>query len=747
MTGDIRHSGSDDHYRILFEIAPISISIASLDDSIIDVNPQFTKFLGYAKEEVIGNSFSDLTHPDEAEKSLKHYNEMINGNIDHFSMEKRYLTKDGRWVWGHSVAVLLPGSDGEPDRVLAMQQDINELKGIENDLKEKESFLRSVTDNLTEGVLVVGKDGYLKYVNRTAQKFTSLETTDIHVKEWASAFGIFSADQVTLLELNDRPILKALSGESVIGLPIYVRQTASGKGTHILIDAVPILDEDGNVESALALFRDISDLRKVEERLDAGTSQIKALLESVPDMIVRLDSLGRFRYVKENTSDHFAFFPKNLLGKNISEVFGPSDSAAHLGYVLKALKTEQLQRYETVLEVKGENRLFEIRMMKAGQDEVTVLIRDFTEAHQKELDREEKEARLVALIEAWPDLLFRLSGDGVFLEYKVEKDEELLVSPSIFLGKNMTEILPPYLCELFLPVMAKAIKTGKVQTVDYQVEMPQGTLDYEARIVGLGNGELVFYGRNISDRKNQEKEIISANKQLEAQTEHLVELNKELEQYAYYAAHDIKGPVNNMRSLLEMLREEKGVKQESMHLLDKVDQSIKEMKRIIKALNDVLDMRKGLDIRAERASISKTVVQVTAALSEIIRSNGVQVTKKIISKDDIRISSTHLHSVLQNLILNAIKYRDPEKKAWVKMETHSKDGATIIEVSDNGLGFDQERIGDRVFDVFKRYHDHVPGKGIGLYLVRSIVESYNGTIEVVSELKIGSKFVITIPEE
>lgn len=746
MASNNRPTVSNDHYRILFKMAPISISIANLDDEIIEVNPQFSKFLGYSEDEVIGKPFSAFTHPDEKDESLKLHNEMVAGRIDHFSMDKRYLKKDGTWIWGHSVAVILPGSASSPDMVLAMQQDINDLKLAESELRSKESFLRSITDNLTEGVLVIGKDGFLKYINKTAQKFTSLESTDLPLEKWAAEFGIFSSDTVTLINLHDRPVLKALAGESVFGMPVYVKQTASGIGRHILVDAVPLRDKDGNVESALALFRDISDLRKVERRVDESNLRIRALLESVPDMIVRLDSTGRFQYIKEDHSGRFSFIPPSLLGKNITEVFDKPDSELHLRHLGLALETEKLQQYEAELNIDGSDRFFEIRMMKAGHEEVTVVIRDFTDAHIKELDRLEKEARLVALVDAWPDLLFRLSAETVFLDYKAEHTEELLVSPDIFLGKKIAEVLPPELTQLFEPLMNKALDTGEIQTVEYEVDMPEGPVSYEARIVAISNNELVFFGRNISERKKQELELLLANTRLETQAEYLVELNKELEQYAYYAAHDIKGPINNMRSLLDMLKEGEGVKDEAMPLVDKIDQSIVEMKRIIKALNEVLDMRKGLDIRVGRASISKTLEQVNAALSEIIRSNGVKVTNKVVSKDDIRMTSTHLHSVFQNLVLNAIKYRDPKKEAWVKMETYNEDGATIIKVSDNGLGFDQSIVGNRVFDVFKRFHDHVPGKGIGLYLVKSIVESYQGTIEVVSEPNVGSTFVITIPE-
>ena len=744
MIEDVRNMGESGNMA-LFQLAPVSISLAHLNDVIIDVNPQFTKFLGYSKEEAEGRSFNELTHPEDQEESQRQHNEMVQGKIDHFDMKKRYLTKNGNWVWGHSVAVVLKDGEGKPEKVLAMQQDINALKTAEQELKEKEEFLRLVTENLTEAVLVVGKDGYLKYLNETCKRFTGIESTDKPLSEWAKSFGIFSADEMTLVNLEDRPILRALAGESVLNMPLYVKQTASGEGRHIVVDAVPLKNTEGGVESALAVFRDISDKREVEARIEAGSSRIRALLESVPDMIMRLDSNGRFQYVKEDRSGRFGFVTHDVIGTYIKDQFNEEDTDLHLGYLAKAIDSKELQQYNYQLNIEGEERTFEVRMMRSAKEEVTVFIRDFTEWNLQELDRKKKEERLLALIDAWPDLLFRISREGVYLDYKAERSEELILPPEAFLGKTMKEILPDFLFEMFNPMLELAFQTKDVQTCEYQVETPAGELDYEARMVAINEEELVLFVRNITERKNQEKELKEAYMQLEEQADALVELNKELEQYAYYAAHDIKGPMNNLRSLMDMIKMEDGIKSDALPLVNKMELSLTEMNRIITALNDVLDTRKGLNMPTGQASIAKTVDQLVATLTEIIDSNGVNLTKKLNATDDIRMSPTHLHSVLQNLLLNAIKYRDPKKQSEVSIASENAENATVITVSDNGLGFDQERIGNRVFEMFKRFHDHVPGNGIGLYLVRSIVESYGGSVKVVSQLGIGTNFVLTIP--
>ena len=747
MTENQKDIGDFAHHKVLFELAPISISISTLDDIIIDVNPHFSKFLGYDRSEVVGMSFNDLTHPDDQGLSSEMHRKLVDGKIENFDMEKRYLTKNDEWVWGHSVAVILKDEQGNAEKVLAMQQDINDLKLAKNELVEKESFLRSITDNLTEGVLVVGKNGHLQYMNETCKHITGIDGTDRPLHEWAQRFGIYSTDEMTLVTVEDRPVLRALDGESIFKMPLYLKQADTGKGRHVIVDAVPIRNSDGEIESALTVIRDVSDVRKFEKRIAEGTSRIKALLESVPDMILRLDKNGTFRYVKDDPTGNYGFISKDIIGSTIHDQFGKEDAEIHFSHLSRAIGSNDLQRYDYQVEIEGELRTFEVRMMRSSVTEVTVFIRDFTEWNLQELDRKKKEERLLALINAWPDLLFRLSREGVYLDYKAERSEELILPPEAFLGKTMKEVLPDFLFNLFAPMLELAFQTKDVQTCEYQVETPAGILDYEARMVAINEEEIVLFVRNITERKKQEQELKEAYMQLEDQADTLVALNKELEQYAYYAAHDIKGPVNNLRSLMDMIKVEDGIRPKALPLVEKMELSMTEMNRIITALNDVLDTRKGLNMQIGQASISKTVDQLVATLTEIIDSNGVNLSKDLKATDHIRMSPTHLHSVLQNLLLNAIKYRDPDRRSEISIVSENTENATVITVSDNGIGFDQERIGDRVFQMFKRFHDHVPGNGIGLYLVRSIVESYGGKVKVSSELGIGTNFVLTIPLE
>jgi len=115
-------------FETIFEQAPISISIATADDEILSVNPQFTDFLGYSQDEILGKSFSDITHPDDQEESMGLHRSMLAHRGERYKMIKRYLRKDGSYVWGQSVASAMYDEEGNPTVVLSMQQDIDELK-------------------------------------------------------------------------------------------------------------------------------------------------------------------------------------------------------------------------------------------------------------------------------------------------------------------------------------------------------------------------------------------------------------------------------------------------------------------------------------------------------------------------------------------------------------------------------------------------------------------------------------------
>lgn len=113
--------------------------------------------------------------------------------------------------------------------------------------------------------------------------------------------------------------------------------------------------------------------------------------------------------------------------------------------------------------------------------------------------------------------------------------------------------------------------------------------------------------------------------------------------------------------------------------------------------------------------------------------------------DTIQSIDTYLESILYNLIYNGIKYCRDDVKSTIQIHSYKKRNRVYIEVEDNGIGIDLDRFGKKIFGLYQRFHDHVNGKGIGLYLVKTQVEALQGKISIDSEVNRGTTFKLTFP--
>jgi signal transduction histidine kinase len=107
----------------------------------------------------------------------------------------------------------------------------------------------------------------------------------------------------------------------------------------------------------------------------------------------------------------------------------------------------------------------------------------------------------------------------------------------------------------------------------------------------------------------------------------------------------------------------------------------------------------------------------------------------------------YIESILYNLVSNGIKYRAPERKPVISIKTIKENGRILLTVSDNGIGLDLSKLKDKLFSLYQRFHDHVEGKGLGLFLVKTQVEALNGTIEIDSKVNEGTSFKIHLPDK
>jgi signal transduction histidine kinase len=238
------------------------------------------------------------------------------------------------------------------------------------------------------------------------------------------------------------------------------------------------------------------------------------------------------------------------------------------------------------------------------------------------------------------------------------------------------------------------------------------------------------------------KELIASkaqNQVLKLQDEY-----KQLDLFNYIVSHNLRGPLNRIKGLSKLLQigNELDRKEVLLHMAD----SVVKLEEMVSDLNNVLANRKKGQETKTLVRFQEVIEIVKHNLEEEINTSNAEISVK----DDVleinSIKSIWL-SVLQNLISNAVKYSKSDVNPKIEIVCKYADEFIEVSVQDNGLGFDLDAYKDQVFQLYNRFHTDLPGKGMGLYLVRNHVTMLDGTIELFSKPNKGSLFVIKIPRE
>jgi len=220
--------------------------------------------------------------------------------------------------------------------------------------------------------------------------------------------------------------------------------------------------------------------------------------------------------------------------------------------------------------------------------------------------------------------------------------------------------------------------------------------------------------------------------------------NAELEHFTHIISHDLRGPLTNMVSLIEILDDEeysgesnaafKMLKKSSVGLFHKLDDLI-----------ILLQNKKGGTLLKETVILSQLLAEVKANYKMEIERSGTVIEADFVESDEALFVKIYMQSILQNLISNAIKYRDRNRKNRITLKTYKDQDTLKLVVKDNGKGINMDKYGKEIFGLFKTFHHGDDSHGIGLYLVKKQISEMDGHITIDSEVGIGTTFSITIP--
>lgn len=239
-----------------------------------------------------------------------------------------------------------------------------------------------------------------------------------------------------------------------------------------------------------------------------------------------------------------------------------------------------------------------------------------------------------------------------------------------------------------------------------------------------------------------EKIIEKRTNQLQQSNLSLKRINEDLDTYVYAASHDLKSPINNMEGLVLVLREEiEAGRIPPDILVGKLEESVKRVQNTISRLTDVVKLQKSPYDDVQEIDPKQIFNEVLDEIEMLLKTSQAEVVFNS-QLDTLFYSVSGLRSILYNLITNAIKYRKPDIPCHVEVSFLLKEDISCLEVRDNGLGIDLERYNNRMFGLFKRFHSHIEGSGIGLYSIKQLITRKGGKISVSSTPGEGSVFTV-----
>lgn len=306
-------------------------------------------------------------------------------------------------------------------------------------------------------------------------------------------------------------------------------------------------------------------------------------------------------------------------------------------------------------------------------------------------------------------------------------------------------LAPNYYFLNYMVVATSLILAGSTYFLKFSFEETEKT--NEGLIQNLNQANQVIYQQQkiLSEENVQlSQNLQEKNKQLTEANEELVRHNNELQQFSYTVSHNLRGPVASLGGLLNLLNQQ-NQNIENQELLVHMNHSLLSLESTIKDLSHIIDIRNNLSQIRQKIILSDELVQIKFLLEREIADHQVVIDLDFKDASEIYAVKHMVDSILYNLISNAIKYRSPERKPHITIKSKNSGDGVLLTLKDNGLGIDLEKYKEKMFGLYKRFHTHTDGRGLGLYLVKLQTQSMGGTIEVQSTLGTGTTFTVTLP--
>lgn len=737
LAGEITRKQQAEEMENLFHSAPDILAMASPEGYFVKANPAFCGLLGYSEEELTNTPFINFLHPSDLNRSVNEYNETITGERQAKNFINRYKTKSGtyRWISWNSSDVF-----GEDKLVFSYGRDVTEIIELQ-ELLDNASKLAKV------GAWELKFNGLKNILHWSKMTREILDVDDNYNPSLEGGFEFYKKEHKDKIE---RAINLLINSGVEFDLEL---ELITQKGNNKWVRCIGKAEHyEGKCLRIYGSFQDITSKKNSEINLQNLFNEKNTILESIKDAFIAVDQNFTVTYWNHEAEKVLGRKREKTLGFNLWKIYEDAINTRFYTEYHKALNTGKTVHFEEFYE--GINAWFEISAYPSEKG-LSIYFKDITYRKQSEEKIKQSNERFEKVSEATNDAIWDwdIKNNKVYLG----KGYKNLFGYDIIPDDNSVEQwaakIHPNEIDSVNKSLNQALKNHRIKNWDkeYRYLKKDGTYAYvidKGVIIRDNTGNairMVGAMNDISYRKETEESLKKLNFELERHSRELEISNKELEQFAYVASHDLQEPLRMVSGFMTQLE-----KKYSSQLDDKAKQyihfAVDGAHRMRQIILDLLEFS-----RAGRKDHKQSYIQITELINDIknLYSKTIEEKKakiEFIGENEIYHYKTPITQILSNLISNSLKYSKEYETPHIKISHRKENGQYLFSVSDNGIGFSSEFY-DKIFIIFQRLHnkDAYEGTGMGLAIVKKIIESFNGKIRVESSPNKGSTFYFSLP--
>lgn len=713
---------SERRFRNYFEQGLIGMAMTSVDKRWLEVNDRLCEIMGHSREELLQSNWADLTHPDDLEPNLQLFNRLLAGEIEHYTLDKRFFRKDGSIVYTTIHIRAFRKEDGSIDYIVALTEDITARKQAEEALRQSEERYRAVVEDQTEVISRFKADGTFIFLNDVWCRFFGKTNQELLGKRWQPEPV---PEDVPLIEEQ----LRSLSPSNPV--VVIENRVCSGLGEVRWMQFVNrgFFDPSGRLTEIQCVGRDITDRKQAQEALRQSHDQLQMIYDEMIEGLLITD-IETKRFVRVNSSmcRMLGYSEEELLAASINDIH-PSEEVPN-----------DLHRFQTVAE--GRRTINEDRpvltkngrifyaditgrpIVYGGRPCVLALFRDVTERKRAQQALAASENKYRQLVETTGTGYLILDGQGRVIDANAEyiriSGHRTLAD---ILGRTVVEWTAPYDVDRNAKEVEKCFRQGFVWQLEIDYVHPNGKIipiEVNATCIDTEDGRrIVSLCRDISERRQAQAALERERQSLW----HMLQASDHERQIISYEIHDglaqYLAAANMQFQVFDHLRDSNPEEAKKAHdaAIQLVSQSHGEARRLISGVRPPVLDEAGLE----------------TAIAHLVHDRRAFKGPKIKFDSDVQfgrlpsIFENSLYRIAQEALTNACKHSNSQE---VKVTLAQEGQEVRLGVRDWGIGFAPESVAKGHF---------------GLEGIRQRVRLLGGRLNIESRPGFGTLVQIVVP--